>query len=146
MGVQVPRSFRTQTASESHFRASASATGCDLPRAGPAEGMPDYQGSSDAGPCAYMHRHSPQAPGGIGDRISQRKECDRHRSPERQGAQLYGRIRLDVGLNLAVLEFAVAAAVLTGLLFGTAPALRSTSAGGATALRTASSAGQARGR
>jgi putative ABC transport system permease protein len=55
-------------------------------------------------------------------------------------------IRLDVGLNLAVLEFAVAAAVLTGLLFGTAPALRSTSAGGATALRTASSAGQARGR
>jgi len=55
-------------------------------------------------------------------------------------------IRLDVGLNLAVLEFAIAAAVLTGLLFGAAPALRSTSAGGATALRTASSAGQARGR
>src|SRR5437667_6294 len=90
--VFVPkRSFRTQTASESHFRASASATGCDLPRAGPAEGMPDYRGSSDAGPCAYMHRHSPQAPGGIGDRISQREECDRHRSPERQGAQLYRR-------------------------------------------------------
>ncbi len=55
-------------------------------------------------------------------------------------------IRLDVGLNRAVLEFAVAAAVLTGLLFGTAPAFRSTSAGGATALRTASSAAQPRGR
>jgi predicted permease len=55
-------------------------------------------------------------------------------------------IRLDVGLNLAVLEFAVAAAVVTGLLFGTAPALRSTSSGCATALRTASSSGQARGR
>jgi predicted permease len=55
-------------------------------------------------------------------------------------------IWLDVGLNLAVLEFAVGAAVLTGLLFGTAPALRSTSAGGAAALRTGSSAGQTRGR
>ena len=55
-------------------------------------------------------------------------------------------IHLDVGLNLAVLEFAVAAAVLTGLLFGMAPAFRSTSAGGATALRTGSSAGQTRGR
>ena len=55
-------------------------------------------------------------------------------------------IHLDVGLNLAVVEFALAAAVLTGLLFGTAPALRSTSAGCATALRTASSASQARGR
>src|SRR5579872_5448951 len=54
-------------------------------------------------------------------------------------------IHLNVGLNPAVLEFALAAAALTGLLFGTAPALRSTSADGATALRTASSAGQARG-
>src|SRR5437879_3356226 len=55
------------------------------------KGMPDYRGSSDAGSRAYVHRHSPQTPGGIGDRISQREECDRHRSPERQGAQLYGR-------------------------------------------------------
>jgi len=55
-------------------------------------------------------------------------------------------IRLEVGLNPAVLTFAVAAAVVTGLLFGTAPAFRSTSAGGPTALRTSSSAGQARGR
>lgn len=55
-------------------------------------------------------------------------------------------IHLDVGLNLAVLEFASAAAVLTGLLFGTAPALCSTTACVATALRTSPSAGQARGR
>src|SRR2546425_4223918 len=48
--------------------------------------MPDH--------VPYMHRHSPKAPGGIGDRISQREECDRHRSPERQGTQLYGRALL----------------------------------------------------
>jgi predicted permease len=61
-------------------------------------------------------------------------------------AQVSQNIRLDVGLNTAVLEFAIAAAVLTALLFGTAPALRATSAGCAAALRTASSTGQARGR
>jgi predicted permease len=61
-------------------------------------------------------------------------------------AQVSQNIRLDVGLNPAVLEFAVAAAILTALLFGTAPALRATSAGCATALRMASSTGQARGR
>jgi hypothetical protein len=42
-------------------------------------------------PCAYVHRHSSQAPGGISDRVSQREECDRYRSPERQGTQLHGR-------------------------------------------------------
>src|SRR4029077_5120504 len=62
MGLQVPRSFRAQTASEGHFRAGAPATGCDLPRAGPAKGMPDYRGSPDAGPGAYVHRHSPKTP------------------------------------------------------------------------------------
>src|SRR5712691_11394514 len=62
MGLQGPRSFRAQTASESHFRAGTSATGCDLPPAGPAEGRPDYRGPSGAGPCAYVHRHSPKPP------------------------------------------------------------------------------------
>ena len=37
MGLQVPRSFRTQTAPEGHFWSGAPATGCDLPRAGPAK-------------------------------------------------------------------------------------------------------------
>jgi hypothetical protein len=57
MGLQVPRCFRAQTASEGDLQASAPATGRDLPRAGPAKGMSDYRGSSDAGPCAYVHRH-----------------------------------------------------------------------------------------
>jgi predicted permease len=58
-------------------------------------------------------------------------------------AQVPGNLKLDVGLNLPVLAFAIAAAILTGMLFGMAPALRSTSA---LALRTASTAGQSRGR
>src|SRR4030095_1542561 len=33
MGLQVPRSFRAQTASEGHIRPGAPATGYDLPRA-----------------------------------------------------------------------------------------------------------------
>src|SRR5437899_10923301 len=53
----------------------------------PAKGMPDYRGSSDAGPCAYVHRHYTKTPGGIGDWGSQREERDRHRSPERQGTE-----------------------------------------------------------
>src|SRR5712691_3843266 len=62
MGLQVPRSLRAQTASEGHFWAGAPAAGCDLPRTGSAKGMPDYRGPSDAGPCAYVHRHSPKHP------------------------------------------------------------------------------------
>ena len=40
------------------------------------------------------YRHSPKAPGGIGDRISQREERNRRRSPERPRTQLYGRALL----------------------------------------------------
>ena len=89
-GLQVSRGVRTQAASEGHLRTGAPATGRDLPRAGPAKGMPDYRGTSDARPCAYVHRHSPPTPSSIGDRVSQRKECNRRRSPERQGAQFTG--------------------------------------------------------
>ena len=63
--------------------------GTDFPFAGSAKGVPDYRRASDAGPCAYVHRHSPKAPGGIGARVSEREECYRQRSPERQGTQLY---------------------------------------------------------
>ena len=80
-GLQVSRGVRTQAASEGHLRTGAPATGRDLPRAGPAKGMPDYRGTSDARPCAYVHRHSPPTPSSIGDRVSQRKECNRRRSP-----------------------------------------------------------------
>src|SRR5439155_13386106 len=56
------RSVRAQTASENDFGAGAPATGCDLPGAGPAEGMPNDRGSFDAGPCAHVYRHSPKHP------------------------------------------------------------------------------------
>src|SRR5947199_4952233 len=94
MGLQIPRSVRAQTASENDFGAGAPATGCDLPGAGPAEGMPNYRGSLDAGPGAHMYRHFPKAPGGIGDRISQRAERNRRRAPARPRTLLYGRALL----------------------------------------------------
>jgi len=55
-------------------------------------------------------------------------------------------IQLDVGLNLPVLGFAMAAAILTGVLFGLAPAFRATTGGASLAMRTASSSGQSGGR
>ena len=47
--------------------------------------------SSNARPCAYGYCHSSQAPGGLGDRVSPREECDCHRSPERQRTKLRDR-------------------------------------------------------
>jgi predicted permease len=55
-------------------------------------------------------------------------------------------IRLDVGWNLPVLGFAMAVAVLTGVLFGLAPAFRATAGGAGLALRTTSASGQSGGR
>src|SRR5437868_3675271 len=46
--------------------------GTDLPLAGAAEGMPDSRRASDARPCTHVHRDSPQAPGGFGDRVSEK--------------------------------------------------------------------------
>ena len=37
---------------------------------------------------------SPKTPGGVGDWISERQECDRNRSLMRQGTNLYGRASL----------------------------------------------------
>src|SRR5437016_13822672 len=77
------RCIRAQTAAESHLRSDTPTSGTDFPWAGAAKGMPDSRRASDAGPCAHVHRHSPQAPGGFGDRVSQREE--RHCHPLRGG-------------------------------------------------------------
>src|SRR3984893_5048676 len=68
--------FVPQTTAQSDFRAKASAFGGDFPRPGPAEGVPDHRRASDAGPRAHVHRHSAQAPGGLGDRVPEREERD----------------------------------------------------------------------
>ena len=76
---------------ESHLRPNPSATGCDLPRAGSAKGVPDHRGTPDAGPCAHVHRDSTEAPSGIGDRFFERQERHRDRPLERQRAKLLRR-------------------------------------------------------
>src|SRR5438477_3691848 len=60
---------RSQMTAQSDFRADAPSSGTDFPCAGPAKGMSDYRRTPDAGPCAYVHRDSPQAPSSFGDRI-----------------------------------------------------------------------------
>src|SRR6266403_2238445 len=61
MGLQVPCRVRAQATAQSNIRADAPSSGTDFPCAGPAKGMSDYHGTPDAGPCAYVHRDSPQA-------------------------------------------------------------------------------------
>jgi putative ABC transport system permease protein len=61
-------------------------------------------------------------------------------------AQVSPNIKLAVGLDLRVLAFAIAVAVVTGILFGLAPAFRSAAGGTSAALRSSSSSGQSRGR
>src|SRR6266498_565346 len=77
MGLQVSRSVRsvrTQTAKESDLRPHPEPIGRDLPRAGEAEGVSDFGRTPDARPCAYVHRYSAQAPGRLGDWVSEREE------------------------------------------------------------------------
>jgi putative transposase len=62
MGLQLPSDIGAQTTTESHFRASSSAIGSDISRAGEAKGVPDYRGSPNAGPRAHVYRDSTQAP------------------------------------------------------------------------------------
>src|SRR5947208_15497200 len=57
----VPCCIRAQTAAKSHLRSDTPTSGTDFPWAGAAKGMPDSRRASDAGPCAHVHRHSPQA-------------------------------------------------------------------------------------
>src|SRR5215831_17988173 len=91
MGLQVPCCVRAQAPTESHLWADPAAVGTNLPCLGPAEGMPDFGRAPHAGPCAYVHRHSAQTPGGIGNRVSERKECDRDSPAARQGSKFLRR-------------------------------------------------------
>src|SRR5580692_11299995 len=87
MGLQVPYCVCTQATAQSDIRADAPSSGTDFPCAGSAKGVPDYRRASDAGPCAYVYRDSPQAPGSLRDRVSEREECDRDCPPVWQGAE-----------------------------------------------------------
>src|SRR5712691_929235 len=63
-------------------------------RLGETEGVPDRGRASDAGPCAYVHRDPTEAPGGVGDWVSERKECHRDRTVVRKGEELLWRTLL----------------------------------------------------
>src|SRR5215468_9220607 len=90
MGLQVSCRVCAETAKESDLWTDPPSPRADFPWAGAAEGMPDPGRTSDAGPCTHVHRHPTEAPGSIGDRISQRQECNCHCSPLRQGAKFLG--------------------------------------------------------
>ena len=66
MGLQVPYCVCTQATAQSHFRTDAPSSGRDFPCVSPAKVVPDYRRASDAGPCAYVYRDSPQAASVIG--------------------------------------------------------------------------------
>src|SRR5437868_6150446 len=86
MGLQVPCGVRAQGPTESDLWSDPSAIGTDFPCLGAAKGMSDSRRASDAGPCAYVHRHSAQTPGGFRYRVSEREECDRDSPTARKGA------------------------------------------------------------
>src|SRR6202521_3141799 len=91
MGLQVSCGVCAQTTTKGNLRQNAPATGSDLPRAGEAEGMPDRGRAPDAGPCANVHRDSTQAPGRLGDWVSERKERYCYRTAVWKGEKLLGR-------------------------------------------------------
>src|SRR3954453_21256724 len=91
MGLQISCGVRAQGAAESDFRTNTSSSGTDLPRAGEAKGMSDSGGTSDARPRSYVHCDSPQAPGCISNRISEREECYRDSPLVWQAAEFLGR-------------------------------------------------------
>jgi len=94
MGLQVSRRVcrvRAQTTAESQSSAKPvwqlGAIFCALARQGSARSSRDLID----GPCAYVHRDSTEAPSGIGDRFSERKERHRDRPLERPRAKLLKR-------------------------------------------------------
>src|SRR5260370_27849442 len=90
MGLQVSRSVRAQTATESDLRPHPEPIGRDLPRAGEAEGVSDSGRTPDARPCAHVYCDSAQAPGCVGDRVSEGEERYCHCPIGRKGEKLLG--------------------------------------------------------
>lgn len=89
-----------QKASESIVWVSAAPFREDFPCAGPAERMPDFGRAFSSGSCSYVYRDSPEASGGLGDWIPERKE--RHRGGSgvwRQGAQFHRGAPLGLGIR-----------------------------------------------
>ena len=80
---------RAQAAAQSHFWADASTMGGDFSRTGTAEGMPNHRRAPDAGPCAYVHGDSAQAPSGLCHRGSEGQERNCDRPIVREGTKLY---------------------------------------------------------
>ena len=91
--------FVAQATAQSNIRADAPSSGTDFPCAGPAKGMSDYRRTPDAGPCAYVHRDSPQAPRGFGDWVSEREKCHCDCPAARQGTEFLGRTFLGPGIR-----------------------------------------------
>src|SRR5260370_19409684 len=94
MGLQIAYRVRAQATAQSDIRADAPSSGTDFPCASPAKGVSDYRRTSDARPCAYVYRDSPQAPGSFRDRIFEGEERNRHCPAVRQGAEFHVRTSL----------------------------------------------------
>src|SRR6266436_7690067 len=90
MGLQVSRSVRAQTATESNLRPHPEPIGRDLPRAGEAEGVSDFGRTPDARSCAHVYRDSAQTSGRLGDRLFEGEERHWHCPTGRKGAELLG--------------------------------------------------------
>src|SRR5215475_14677267 len=98
MGLQVSCGVRAQGPKASDLW-DAAAIGTDFPCTGATKGMPDSGRTSDAGPCAYVYRHSAQTPGGFRHWISEREECDRDSPTAGQGTEFLGGAFLGSGLR-----------------------------------------------
>src|SRR5215469_3736157 len=89
VGLQVSRGICAQTTAESDLWLDPPAIGNRVPRLGPAKRMSDPRRALDAGPCAHVHCHTPEAPSSLGDRVSQGEERHCHRTDVREGEEFF---------------------------------------------------------
>src|SRR5262249_6583049 len=76
MGVQVPCRVHTEVPQEVAVWANPTALGQCIPRARPAQGMPDRGRALDARSCAHVDINPAEVFGGRGDRVFEREELD----------------------------------------------------------------------